>query len=160
MNYAQIEPSKAQVIAENLDVILASYQVYCQKIRAFHWNIQGKNFFELHMKFEDLYKNITVKVDEIAERILTLGYFPSSNFKDYLKASVIKEAESFLLEREMIEELLIDMNQLLKMEKACIKIATENQDDGTVEILRSYIAYKEKVCWMFFTWLKTDLIKK
>ena len=160
MNYLQIEPSKTQVIAENLDVILASYQVYCQKTRAFHWNIQGKDFFELHMEFEELYKNITAKVDVIAERILTLGYFPSSSFKDYLKTSVIKETEPFISEREMIDELLSDMNHLLTMSKACIKIATENQDDGTVEILRSYIAYKEKVCWMFFTWLKTDLIRK
>ncbi len=160
MNYTNIEPNIAIEISEKLDTLLASYQIFCQKLKAFHWNIKGKNFFELHLKFEELYLDATHKFDEIAERILTLGHYPSSTFKECLKKSAIKEIEIVPSERKMIDEILLDINQLIKMEKSCLKYALENNDYATAEMLGRYIAYKEKICWMFFTWLKVDLIIK
>lgn len=160
MDYANIDSPKVKEITEKLDELLASYQVYCQKLKAFHWNIKGKSFFELHAKFEELYQDAIIKIDELAERILILGYCPSQTFKEYLQKSALIEVDEIPAERKMINELLLDMNQLLKMEKECIKLATKHCDDGTVEMLRRYIAFKEKVCWMFITWLKVDLTKK
>lgn len=160
MDYANIESPKVKEITENLDELLASYQVYCQKLKAFHWNIKGKSFFEFHLKFEELYQDALVKIDEIAERILILGYTPSYTFKAYLDKSALIEVHEIPSERKMIDELLLDMNQLLKIEKTCVKIAAEHCDCGTVEMLNRFISYKEKMSWMFFTWLKVDLAKK
>ena len=66
-----------------LNTLLADYHIYYQNLRNFHWNILGDNFFELHEKFEELYTDARVKIDEIAERILTLRYHPMSNLKDF-----------------------------------------------------------------------------
>lgn len=154
MDYTQIEPTKSKKIAKLLDELLAGYQVYCQKLKAYHWNVKGEKIFELHAQFEVLYRDTLMKIDEIAERILTLGYAPTTSFKNYLVISPIKEVTEIPIEREMINNMLLDMNQLLKMEKACLKIASESNDSGTVEMLNRYIAYKEKVSWKFFTWLK------
>lgn len=154
MDFTHIESTKSQKIAKDLDEILASYQVYCHKLKAFSWIIKGENFFELHDKFRELYLDTCQKTDEIAERILILGYTPTSNFKDYLEMSPIKEITEIPTERKMIDDMLLDINQLLKMEKACLKLATESNDGGTIEMLNRYVAFKEKISWMFFTWLK------
>jgi len=52
-----------------LNILLADYHMHYQKLRNFHWNVTGSNFFELHEKFEELYEDIKLKIDEIAERI-------------------------------------------------------------------------------------------
>jgi starvation-inducible DNA-binding protein len=91
-----------------LNILLADYHLYYQKLRNFHWNVIGKNFFDLHEKFEELYDDAKLKVDEIAERILTLRFQPTSNLSDYLKASNIKESSSDLTDTKMIETLLKD----------------------------------------------------
>ena len=58
--------------------------------RGFHWNITGEKFFELHAKFEELYNDLLTKVDEVAERILTLGYTPLHTFTDYISIAAIQ----------------------------------------------------------------------
>jgi starvation-inducible DNA-binding protein len=71
-------------IASELNVLLANYQIYYQNLRGFHWNIQGRDFFELHVKFEELYNDGAIKIDEVAERILTIEATPLHSFTDYL----------------------------------------------------------------------------
>ena len=64
-----LDKSGVDKVVEKLNTLLSSYQVYYQNLRGYHWNIVGKDFFELHLKFEDYYNNAQVKIDEIAERI-------------------------------------------------------------------------------------------
>ena len=78
MNYLNMESEKLKPVVIELNTLLADYHMYYQKLRNFHWNILGKNFFDLHEKFESLYTDARVKIDEIAERILTLGFHPVS----------------------------------------------------------------------------------
>ncbi|MEQ6120743.1 DNA starvation/stationary phase protection protein [Reichenbachiella sp. MALMAid0571] len=154
MNYLSIEQSKVPEIVENLNKILANYQIHYQKLRAFHWNVNGKHFFELHMKFEELYKDAILKIDEVAERILTLQQQPVSTLKQYLEISTIKEVHDFSSELKMVEEVVNDFNLLLSMERACMKLTSNADDEGTTEMLSRFIAHKEKLSWMFFAWLK------
>src|SRR5690554_3895956 len=76
LNVIGIEPQHAKQLAERLNELLANYQIMYMNVRGFHWNIRGESFFELHAKFEETYNDLLLKVDEIAERILTLGQRP------------------------------------------------------------------------------------
>lgn len=89
---SQIGLDNAQVkeLIEKLNDLLANYQVFYQNVRGFHWNIRGQKFFELHVKFEELYNDMHTKIDEIAERILTLGGTPLHTFEDYTSISKVK----------------------------------------------------------------------
>ena len=83
-------PSKeAQIVAAELNILLANFQMYYQNLRGLHWNIRGRRFFDLHIKFEELYNDLVIKVDEIAERILTLEATPLHTFTEYLKIFLI-----------------------------------------------------------------------
>ena len=70
-----------------LNSLLANFQIYYQNLRGLHWNIKGKNFFDLHTKFEEFYTDSQIKIDEIAERILTLQGKPLHTFSDYIAHS-------------------------------------------------------------------------
>jgi len=76
MNLIGLEKIKVKPIAGRLNDLLSCYRVFYQNTRAFHWNIKGDKFFELHSKYEELYNNLLRKVDEVAERILVLGEIP------------------------------------------------------------------------------------
>ena len=92
-NFIGLKESDCKMIAEKLNVLLANYSIFYQNTRGAHWNIKGNDFFTLHIKFEELYDELVIKIDEIAERILTLGAKPNHNFSDYQKLSQIKESK-------------------------------------------------------------------
>src|SRR5680860_1269868 len=133
MNYLNLEPKKTEKTVEQLNVLLADYHMYYQKLRNFHWNVIGRNFFDLHEKFEELYDEAILKVDEIAERILTLRHQPISNYTDFLKQSNLKEAKSTLTDKEMITALLEDHGKILKQMSKVVNTADENSDEGTID---------------------------
>ncbi len=135
-----------------LNVLLADYHMHYQKLRNFHWNITGPHFFELHVKFEELYEDAKLKIDEIAERILTLRGKPISNFSSYLNTSSIKESETNLVDREMVSTILGDHDVLLKQLKTVIETAEDTRDDGTLDIIGTYIGELEKTSWMLNAW--------
>ncbi|QKX07229.1 DNA starvation/stationary phase protection protein [Aquimarina sp. TRL1] len=139
--------------SEKLNVLLADYHLYYQKLRNFHWNVTGSNFFELHLKFEELYEDAKLKIDEIAERILTLRVIkPISNFSDYLAASNIKESDSDLKDVEMVSTILRDQDILIKQLRIVAKSAEEAEDDGTLDFVGTYIGELEKTSWMLNAW--------
>src|SRR5690554_3393553 len=113
MSFLNLDKDKINATAVELNQLLADYHLYYQKIRNFHWNIVGRDFFTLHEKFEEMYNDTQVKIDEIAERILTLRYRPVSNYSEYIEKSNLKEASSSLTDVEMIETLLKDHGILL-----------------------------------------------
>ena len=89
-NQIGLKTEHSNKLANELNTLLANYQMFYQNLRGFHWNIQGPSFFELHIKFEELYNDAVIKVDEIAERILTLGETPYHTFTAYLEHSPLK----------------------------------------------------------------------
>lgn len=157
MNYLNLDEKKVGSVVDDLNVLLADYHLYYQKLRNFHWNIIGKSFFDLHEKFEELYDDAKVKIDEIAERILTLRHQPVSNFSDYLKSSNLKESSSDIRDVEMVKILLKDHGTILKQMRKVIKTAEKAGDEGSIDLTGAYIRELEKVSWMLETWvMKTD----
>ena len=137
-----------------LNTLLADYNMYYQKLRSFHWNILGENFFELHKKFEELYTDSRIKIDEIAERILTLRYHPMSKYSDYITISSIKETSPLLTDKEMIKEMIKDHGKLLVQMKLVNTHASNAEDEGTIDLMGAYIRELEKTTWTLDAWLK------
>ncbi|MCH4823776.1 DNA starvation/stationary phase protection protein [Gramella lutea] len=157
MNYLGLDTKKTKKTVEELNILLADYHLYYQKLRNFHWNVIGKNFFDLHEKFEELYDDAKLKVDEIAERILTLRYQPTSNLSDYLKDSNLDESPSDISDSKMIELLLKDHGLILKQMRKVVEVADESNDEGTIDLIGAYIRELEKTSWMLDAWkMKTS----
>ncbi|WP_179345028.1 Dps family protein [Winogradskyella ursingii] len=154
MNYLNIDDEKLMPTVMELNTLLADYHVYYQNLRNFHWNVLGENFFDLHRKFEELYSDARIKIDEIAERILTLRYHPMSNLKDYLKTTSVKEVSSKLSDKEMVLEILENHAILLKQMSKVIEKANEANDEGTIDLIGSFIRELEKSSWMLNAFTK------
>ena len=154
MNYLNIKEEKLLPVVMSLNVLLADYHLYYQKLRNFHWNILGKNFFDLHQQFEAMYEDARVKIDEIAERILTLRYHPMSNLSEYMETSSIKESKTDLVDTEMVSEILEAHGALLKQMSDVVTKAGEINDEGTIDLIGAYIRELEKTSWMLDAWNK------
>lgn len=154
MNYLNLDKEKTSKTVFELNVLLADYHIYYQKLRNFHWNILGHNFFDLHEKFEEMYGDALVKIDEIAERILTLRYQPVSNLTDYLKTSNLDESSSDIKDAEMVDALLADHGEILKQMRKVVNNADKAGDEGTIDLIGAYIRELEKTSWMLDAWRK------
>jgi len=159
MNYLNLEEEKVLPVVLELNTLLADYHLYYQKLRNFHWNITGNNFFDLHQQFEELYTDARVKIDEIAERILTLRYHPMSNMSDYLEKSAINESGTELNDHKMVAEILFAHGILLKQMSKVVKKATDISDEGTIDLIGAYIRELEKSSWMLNAWSKSKTEK-
>lgn len=157
MSYLGLDEKETSNTVQELNVLLADYHLYYQKLRNYHWNVIGKNFFDLHEKFEELYDDAKIKIDEIAERILTLRYQPTSNLSEYLQKSNLKESKSDLSDSEMIQNLLSDHGTLLKQMRKVVEVADKGGDEGTIDLIGAYIRELEKTSWMLDAWkMKTS----
>ena len=152
-NLIGIEKVKATVLVEELNDLLANYQLFYQNLRGFHWNIKGKEFFELHLKFEELYNDAVIKVDEIAERILTLDGTPLHTFSDYLGKSNIEAAKGLFDGKSSVDIILSNFSTLLQKERNILNIAGDANDEGTVSLMSDYISQTEKTMWMLKSYL-------
>lgn len=157
MSYLGLDEKKTSNTVQELNILLADYHLYYQKLRNYHWNVIGKNFFDLHEKFEELYDDAKVKVDEIAERILTLRFQPTSNLSEYLEKSNLKESKSDLSDSQMIKNLLTDHGTILKQMRKVVEVAEKGGDEGTIDLIGAYIRELEKTSWMLDAWkMKTS----
>lgn len=153
-NQIGINAEKAQQLAQKLNNLLANYQLFYINARGFHWNIKGDKFFELHAKFEELYSDAIVKVDEIAERILTLGHTPFHSFSDYLEHATIKEVANVSDGDKAVQEVLNGFKVLLEGERDLLALSAEVNDEGTNAMMSDYIREQEKLVWMYSAYLK------
>jgi starvation-inducible DNA-binding protein len=148
-----LDPNKSKALAEKLNVLLSSYQVFYINTRGFHWNISGEKFFELHVKFEALYDNLATKIDEVAERIVTLGYPPIHSFSGYLKNSKIKE-ETNITEGKTCVRMIVDSLQvILEGQREILHLSAQLDDEGTNSLVSDYIREQEKLLWMYSAYL-------
>ncbi|HVK98016.1 MAG TPA: Dps family protein [Flavisolibacter sp.] len=145
---------QSKEVADRLNILLSNYQVFYINARGFHWNITGEKFFELHAKFEELYNDLLVKVDEIAERILTLGHVPLHTFSDYTAVATIKEAKNISDGKEAMQNILISFRTLIQLQREISAIASEADDEGTNALMSDYIREQEKLTWMYSAYLK------
>lgn len=146
-----IEKSKALV--NSLNGLLSSYQIHYMNTRGFHWNIKGANFFELHVKFEEIYNDLLLKVDEIAERILTIEGAPLHAYSDYAANSQISEAKGISGGKQAIENLLSGFKTLISTQRELLNQASDAEDEGTASLMSDYIKEQEKLVWMLKAYL-------
>ena len=147
-NYLSLDTKATKKISDELQNLLADFQVYYTNLRGFHWNIKGPRFFKLHEEFEELYDEVADQVDEIAERILMLGETPLHNFSDYLKRNEIKESGVVANGDEAMKLVLDYLKTLIEKERKILEIAAEANDEGTVSLMGDYILGQEKTVWM------------
>ncbi len=153
-NLVGIDRKKAEKLVVELNILLADYEIFYQNLRGFHWNIKGKEFFELHNKFEELYNDAFVKIDEIAERILTLEGEPLHTYTDYLKTAEIPEAKSITDGTKGVEIVVKNFSTLITKERLILSLASDADDEGTVSLMSDYISETEKTLWMLNSYLK------
>lgn len=153
-NVIGLDQTKSKKLAEQLNILLANYMIFYQNTRGLHWNIKGDKFFELHLKFEELYNNLLLKVDEVAERVLTLGATPLHTFEDYLDTSSIKSVRNVSDGNKGVQIIVDSFQTILLKQRALLKLAAEVGDEGTNALMSDYIREQEKLVWMYSAYLK------
>ena len=145
--------AETEKITRALNALLANYVIHYQKLRNYHWNVKGSDFFDLHEEFEKQYTEAITNIDEIAERIRIFGETPMSLLKDYLEIAEIKETGANLSSELMVRELLSDYRILLQYMFSCVEVASEERDSGTEEMVKVFINHLEKHHWMLTAFL-------
>ena len=117
LNTIGLPIEESEIIIVELNILLSNYQIYYQSLRGLHWNIRGRRFFDLHLKFEELYNDSQIKIDLIAERVLTLGGRPLHTFDDYIKFNQITIGKNISNDETGIQLIVGSLTQLLKIER-------------------------------------------
>ena len=153
LNAIGLDKSKSEELADKLNELLANYSTFYQNVRGYHWNIKGEKFFELHAKFEELYNDLFLKIDELAERILTLGFSPNYKFSDYMQTSQIKESSQSKDGLKAVEDILNSFKTVIMLQRGILSLAQETEDEGTLALMSDYIREQEKTVWMYSAFL-------
>ena len=140
---------------EKLNLYLANLNVLYRKVQNYHWNIVGAGFFSVHEKLEEYYDAINEQIDDVAERILSIGGRPLGTLKDYLEITTIKEAENKEISiPEAVADVKKEFEAMLKLVKEVKEAADEENDYGTSALVDEYINTYEKNLWMLNAYLK------
>lgn len=153
-NAIGIDEKTATELSVKLNALLAHYSIFYQNTRGYHWNIQGRKFFQLHDKFEELYDDLFEKIDDVAERILTLGYSPEINYSAYIKLSAIKEGSLVSDGIEAVEDVIDSLKTIIELQREILALATDAHDEGTSALMSDHIRIQEKQVWMYSSFLK------
>jgi starvation-inducible DNA-binding protein len=148
-----LDLQKTENLVVSLNSLLSNFQVYYQNLRGLHWNIKGKSFFELHIKFEEFYTDSQEKIDLIAERILTLEGTPLHTFEDYSELSKVTVGKNISNDVDAVKLVVNSLSELLKIERTILNESDEANDEGTNSMMSDFIAEQEKTIWMLNAWL-------
>ena len=157
LNSIGLNADKSKALSDDLNSLLANFQGYYQNLRGIHWNIKGKRFFDLHLKFEELYTDANMKVDLIAERILTLGGVPLHTFQDYIQNSEVPIGKNVTRDEDAIRLIVDSLKELLLIERRILDASDEAHDEGTNSMMGDFIAEQEKTVWMMKAWLTEEM---
>ncbi|RZJ72203.1 Dps family protein [Flavobacterium sp.] len=148
---------ESEEIVTHLNTLLSNFQVYYQNLRGIHWNIRGKRFFDLHVKFEELYNDAQLKIDLIAERVLTIGGTPLHTFEDYVKLNKLEVGKNISKDEKAVHLIVSSLTELLKIEREILNRTDEIGDEGTNSMMSDFISEQEKTIWMMNAWLEEDI---
>ena len=148
-----LDADKVGSLNQGLNELLANFQIYYQNLRGLHWNIKGQSFFELHLKFEELYTDAQEKIDMVAERILTLHGTPLHTFEDYLKNSKVAVGKNISNDRNSVQLVVDSLTTLIELERDLLDESAEADDEGTNAMMSDFISEQEKTVWMLKAWL-------
>lgn len=153
LDYIGLPGAETQKTTDALQQLLADYQVFYANLRGFHWHVQGKQFFTLHVQLEKMYNTAAEIVDEIAERILTLGAVPENKFSAYLKQATLKEVSGVTSGEDIVKHILDAYKNVIKQERDLIELADQAGDEGTSDMLTGFLREQEKLTWMLCAYL-------
>ena len=136
-----------------LNELVATWSVLYTKLHNYHWYVSGPSFFTLHTKFEELYNEVTLNLDVIAERILSRGGKPVATLKEHLDTSIINEASGKETAEEMVANIVEDFQKIMEAIEKGMDLATEEGDDRTEDILNAQFQSLEKHSWMLSAFL-------
>ncbi|NER10912.1 starvation-inducible DNA-binding protein [Muriicola jejuensis] len=157
VNSIGLDAGQSKQLGEQLNILLANFQVYYMNLRGIHWNIKGKRFFDLHAKFEELYDDANLKVDMVAERVLTLGEVPLHTFEDYIKVSKVPQGKNISQDEKAIRLIVDSLKELLRIEREILHASDEAKDEGTNSMMSDFITQQEKTVWMMKAWLAEEI---
>ena len=152
LNSIGLDTNRTKDLVSDLNNLLANFQIYYQNLRGIHWNIKGKRFFDLH-KFEELYTDANLKVDEVAERILTLGETPLHTFEDYSAKAQVPVGKNISQDDKAVRLIVDSLTELLKIERQILDKSGDANDEGTNAMMSGFITEQEKTVWMMKAWL-------
>lgn len=152
-NHIGLENAELTPVIKTLNALLSSYHLFYINVRGYHWNIKGEHFFTLHPKFEELYTELQLQIDEIAERILTLGGTPLHAYSDFAQRSSISEDKGVFDGRGCVEGVVKGLQALIAEQRKVAELAEEASDQGTSDIVSGYIQAQEKEIWMYNAFL-------
>lgn len=132
---------------------VANWTVLYTKLHNYHWYVKGRHFFTLHVKFEELYNEAGMIIDEFAERILALEGKPVATLKECLEMSTIKEAKGNEKEDDMVSQLYDDFSKVVDELQEGIEIAEKEEDAATADMLTGVKKSLRKHMWMFKAYL-------
>lgn len=153
LNAIGLDIKKSKQLADKLNELLANYSIFYQNTRGFHWNIKGEKFFELHLKFEELYNDLLLKIDEVAERILTPGHSPHHKYSDYKKVSAIVESSQVSDGIKAVGNIVNSFKTIITIQRELLLLSAETGDEGTNALMSDYIRAQEKLVWMYSAFL-------
>lgn len=156
-NILGLPVKETEEIANDLNILLSSFQVYYQNLRGIHWNIRGKRFFDLHVKFEELYNDAQLKIDLIAERVLTIGGKPLHTFDDYIKNNKLEVGKNVSNDEDAVHLVVNSLSDLLPLERELLAKSGEINDEGTNSMMSDFIKEQEKTIWMMKAWLEEKI---
>ncbi len=154
LNSIGLDIQKSEKLAVKLNELLADYSIFYQNIRGYHWNIKGDKFFELHGKFQELYENLFIKIDEVAERIRTLGHTPNHKFSVYQQEAKIKESSEVSDGIKDVQDTLESFKIIITLQREILDLSADAEDEGTNALMSDYIRGQEKLVWMYSAYLK------
>ncbi|MFZ2288915.1 MAG: Dps family protein [Halopseudomonas yangmingensis] len=143
-----ISEANRSAIAQGLSRLLAdTYTLYLQT-HNFHWNVKGPMFQTLHLMFETQYNELALAVDEIAERIRTLGFAAPGTYKQFVELSSIKEVEGVPEAKEMIRLLVEGQEACVRTARSIFPVCDEASDEPSADLLTQRMQVHEKTAWM------------
>lgn len=148
---------ETEVIAAELNILLSNFQTYYQNLRGIHWNIRGKRFFDLHVKFEELYNDAQLKIDLIAERVLTLGATPLHTLEEYVANNRLRVGKNISKDTEAVQLIMDSIADLLKIERVILEESAKIEDEGTNSMMSDFIKEQEKTMWMMKAWSEEEI---
>ncbi len=143
-------------LVKEMNTQVSSWSVLYTKLHNYHWYVKGHHFFTLHIKFEELYGEATAHMDEIAERILTLGGNPVATLKEHLEQSVVSEANGNEKADDMVRTIADDYEKIMQSLKKGMDLAGKANDDMTEDLLNATYQTIEKHQWMLNAFLGED----
>lgn len=149
-----ILPKNSLAVAQILNVLLADEHVLFNKVRTYHWNVEGPSFMELHKFYETQYTELVDIIDDVAERIRKIGHYAESRLKDILELTHLVEQQYTKDPKEQQKNLLDDHETIARYIREHIEEAEEKYKDvGTSDFLTGVLKEHEKWAWFLRAYL-------